>query len=581
MKLKNPNLKKIIYPLLLSVCFVLHTQIQANGSIRTELNGGLEANSYIQQGTLVTWTDGWNSAALGFTVNFFGTSTNSLFVSPLGYVSTSSGIYWENIDYVANNTLPLIAGFKTLLDPGGGTPTRYGTGIIEGKKALIVDFNNTASIFNSSGTSNFQLNIIDRSDISPGDFDAEFNYQSINYSSFNGTGAFIGFASGLGDNHAWKLPGSNENGKFINSGTTPIINYRNTETDRALKSRIIIESRNGRCITPNYTTAAYVLPTTITLNITAANTATRFSLGANSITTKNLRIQAPYIPQALESFTYRLVNFGTGQFQNITLPALNNGASWDLNELYTKGTFKVIKSPDRSTLFNPYVWLDASDAGTISLNGATVSKWMDKSGNNRNLTQTSTLFQPTYVTNVLNSKPVLRFDGNDFLNFSTQLFPGNSARTIIAVIKKDSNLAMPIYSDSTGGAQRFDFRTNGLGDSASTTIPFSTDIGSTSQYRVAIVTIGTGENLGKTQAFHKGFKRNRTDLSAGTLNTSTSGVSGIGRNSDTTSFFSGDIAEVLIYNRKLTPWQIDNITQYYRNKYALTGAETIILPQHF
>jgi len=577
--LKNPNLKKIIYPLLLSVCFLFQSKVSAN-AIRTVANGGLQ--SYSQQGTVTNWLNSNVSGSLGFTINLFGTNTTSLFVIPQGMLSTDGGSHFSDTDYRISNSRCVISPYKGNWDPAN-SPTKFGTAVINGQNAFIAHYDGIGGFSSASTTANFQVIIIDRSDTGAGNFDVEFNYGSINTSAYSGSLAFVGFTSGKGtnDGNKWALPGTLVNNRFRNGDSDPIRNYRNTDTDKALTGRILIESRNGVMITPNYTTAAYALPTTITLNITAANTATRFSLGANSITTKNLLIQAPYIPQALESFTYRLVNFGTGQFQNITLPALNNGASWDLNELYTKGTFKVIKSPDRSTLFKPHVWLDASDAGTISLNGATVSKWMDKSGNNRNLTQTSTLFQPTYVANALNSKPVLRFDGNDFLDFSSQLFPGNSARTIIAVIKKDSNSAMPIYSDSTGGVQRFDFRTNGLADSASTTIPFSADIGSTSQYRVAIVTIGTGENLGKTQAFHKGFKRNRTDLSAGTLNTSTSGVSGIGRNSDTTNFFSGDIAEVLIYNRKLTPWQIDTITQYYRNKYALTGAETIFLPQPF
>jgi hypothetical protein len=43
------------------------------------------------------------------------------------------------------------------------------------------------------------------------------------------------------------------------------------------------------------------------------------------------------------------------------------------------------------------LWLDAADASTITLNGATVSQWNDKSGNARNAVQATTAYQPLYV----------------------------------------------------------------------------------------------------------------------------------------------------------------------------------------
>jgi hypothetical protein len=42
------------------------------------------------------------------------------------------------------------------------------------------------------------------------------------------------------------------------------------------------------------------------------------------------------------------------------------------------------------------LWLDAADAGTITLNGSTVSQWDDKSGNSRNFAQATGANQPAY-----------------------------------------------------------------------------------------------------------------------------------------------------------------------------------------
>jgi hypothetical protein len=57
------------------------------------------------------------------------------------------------------------------------------------------------------------------------------------------------------------------------------------------------------------------------------------------------------------------------------------------------------------------LWL-RSDAGVV-LNGSTVSKWEDQSGNGNDAIQTNANRQPVLVPNELNGKPVLSFDGVD------------------------------------------------------------------------------------------------------------------------------------------------------------------------
>lgn len=57
------------------------------------------------------------------------------------------------------------------------------------------------------------------------------------------------------------------------------------------------------------------------------------------------------------------------------------------------------------------LWLNANDASTISA-AAGVSQWSDKSGNNRHAVQGSEANQPTYITNALRGKSVVRFNGS-------------------------------------------------------------------------------------------------------------------------------------------------------------------------
>lgn len=60
------------------------------------------------------------------------------------------------------------------------------------------------------------------------------------------------------------------------------------------------------------------------------------------------------------------------------------------------------------------LWLDASDASTMTLNGATVSEWRSKAGN-ITLTQSTASAQPTLTSNYYRSRSALTFDGGDVL----------------------------------------------------------------------------------------------------------------------------------------------------------------------
>jgi hypothetical protein len=81
------------------------------------------------------------------------------------------------------------------------------------------------------------------------------------------------------------------------------------------------------------------------------------------------------------------------------------------------------------------LWL-RSDVGVDKLNG-TVSRWRDQSGKGNDVIQLETVRQPLFVDNILNHKPVLRFDGfDDKLGFtgSTPM----SQFTLFMVVKNDS-----------------------------------------------------------------------------------------------------------------------------------------------
>ncbi|OBQ32885.1 MAG: hypothetical protein AN487_21545, partial [Anabaena sp. CRKS33] len=89
------------------------------------------------------------------------------------------------------------------------------------------------------------------------------------------------------------------------------------------------------------------------------------------------------------------------------------------------------------------LWLDAEDAASITLNGSTVSQWNDKSGNARNVSQATAANQPTLTTSGLNGKPVLTFDGADWLfNANPGALLRNVAGGTVAAVMNYTNFTI-------------------------------------------------------------------------------------------------------------------------------------------
>ena len=85
--------------------------------------------------------------------------------------------------------------------------------------------------------------------------------------------------------------------------------------------------------------------------------------------------------------------------------------------------------------FDLLLWLK-SDIGVDTLN-RTVSRWHDQSGNGNDVIQTDSSRQPMLAGNILNGKPVLRFNGiHDRLAFTNST--PMSKFSLFMVVKNDS-----------------------------------------------------------------------------------------------------------------------------------------------
>jgi len=110
---------------------------------------------------------------------------------------------------------------------------------------------------------------------------------------------------------------------------------------------------------------------------------------------------------------------------------------------YPSDSAKVIDLPSALDISGLVLWLDASSdysgSASMGLNGNYVERWYDLSGKGNNLIQESDDAHPNYVSNGLNSKGVVDFDGSDYLvalDDSTLDF-GTGGFTTIVVFESD------------------------------------------------------------------------------------------------------------------------------------------------
>ena len=228
--------------------------------------------------------DGSAFASIGFAVNFFGSVFNDLFVNNNGNItfdSAFSDFDPQDIDFTTSDRR-IIAPFFADIDTrqfGGLSPAdvvTYGQSTVNGRPAFGVNWFNSfcfgATTLNPLNT--FQLVLIDRSDVNPGDFDIEFNYDEVLWdtapSAFvsgsspidsdtcietvdEGRSAKIGFADGTGNpdsnpptqaTNFFELPGSGVSQAFLDSGPAGTSLIQNS-LNSIQQGRYIIPVRDG------------------------------------------------------------------------------------------------------------------------------------------------------------------------------------------------------------------------------------------------------------------------------------------------------------------------------------------------
>jgi hypothetical protein len=228
----------------------------------------------------------------------------------------------------------------------------------------------------------------------------------------------------------------------------------------------------------------------------------------------------------------------------------------------------------------PDLWLDASDASTITASSGSVSQWTDKSPNAWAFVQATGANQPVTGTRTQNGLNVIDFTPNQFLSGGDILDLGSSSFSAFAVVKTDGTSGNGALFGKT-----FNTATNGLygplrdsGNLLSTYYvtgnpgQLSTSASTSNPLMLSIVLYRAGSAASQVVRLSGGVnsvsRNSFTDLTTTSLNTSADWQIGRYGNS-TTVDLNGWIAEIVFLLRTATSDEVQSIETYLRAKWAI------------
>jgi hypothetical protein len=221
---------------------------------------------------------------------------------------------------------------------------------------------------------------------------------------------------------------------------------------------------------------------------------------------------------------------------------------------------KAASGFDPRTIANLTVWYDASVSTSVTIETG-VSQWNDLSGNGRHLTQAVTNNQPAYVTNALNGRPAIDFDGsNDSLSASFTL---SQPTRVFCVGNYRLNQANQQLWDGAAAGNRMRKYLNAAGS------PGIFAGGAQFVFNQSILGFFVWEAV--FNGNNSSLQQNGTTLLSGGAGANVPGgvrlaIFGDGTGNPTNC----QIAEFILYNRVITASEASAVRTYLGRKYAIT-----------
>jgi hypothetical protein len=375
----------------------------------------------------------------------------------------------------------------------------------------------------------------------------------------------------------YKSPASTYTSYFTTASSTNnvgylILRYTNDKTGMPY----IAGGVGGSWVVVNESDAGYIDNTQFYLvccacdptNATAANRATGFKNGRGPFKNNTQTLAAS---TANSTYDLAIGSEGGIYYANVYIAeilAYNTilTASQRIQvETYLNNKWGLWSSFNPTSISGLQLWLDSSDSGTLfqdsagvipAINdGDPVGYWKDKSGNNRNFTQSTAANRPALKTNIQNSKNIIRFDGvNDFIQPSGYAL-GPQPVTVFTVFKTNGTGYHNIYDTSGSnpmmwidGSGRIEFDITGYtSSSVVNTATLVSYVNASSGGIIAIngVTATSPYNVALSSSATTFFNR------------------GGGQT------YKGDFYEMLIYNSALSTAQRQQVETYLNQKWGV------------
>lgn len=210
------------------------------------------------------------------------------------------------------------------------------------------------------------------------------------------------------------------------------------------------------------------------------------------------------------------------------------------------------------------------------VDGDPVSTWADASGQGNNATQSTTAAKPLWKVNIAGGRPVVRFDGvDDYLTVANAANFDLATPTIFVVGVASAGTGTftgkLTFAGGVGDANR---RKLDVRRASSTTFSFQS--GADSMFKASGTLSWSGFNVMSIVArgatdYTLAVNGTAADATTPTIDLTTYNTSAliIGAGTSGAEFLTGDIAEVVIYNRALSAAERKQVERYLGARYGV------------
>jgi hypothetical protein len=234
------------------------------------------------------------------------------------------------------------------------------------------------------------------------------------------------------------------------------------------------------------------------------------------------------------------------------------------------------------------LWLRA-DVGTAGSSASSVGAWGDQSGQNNHAQQFNSALAPTLTANAQNGLPTVHFNAQagQFLTFPNVL-PNASAGEVFVAIRApqpDLNPAYAFGPNGTGFSSTSNGSsvTNSVSDGFLAATPVTGTVPSNvsfSNFNIYNVSASTGQWIDWINGSYitggpGGIEHSPTNIPIPQTSSGLLGTDGVVRNVNNFNtpylYLTGDIAEVIVYNRNLSDSERFTVGQYLQSKYQFSS----------